>query len=378
VSLVRRRPEHRAVVLAALAAPVGAATAHVYVTRALAFVVPAALLVALGLAWALDRLGGRAGARALAPAAFVLLASAQVVQLRAALVDGPLWHTNYGLYGMQYGARQVFDAVRAELADPGTEHVVVSPTWANNVDVFDDFFLTEGELRRVHRDRIERYTVELDEPLAEHGSAVVFVMTPDELSAVRASGLFEPIRVTRTLDYPDGTPGFHLVRMAYVDDIAAVMARAREARLVPVTGTLEVAGETIAVRHSRFDWGALANLMDGDERSVFRVLEANPALVDLTLPAPRPVVGVEAVFSHMDLRLSAEVFPGDGGPPVTYATTYELPPDVGDTRADRPRVKLVFDRGPASVARVALQVEDTRSERAKIHIYEIRLLPGEP
>lgn len=54
----------------------------------------------------------------------------------------PLWFSDYGLYGMQYGAKQIFvDVIPALLkANPETM-VLVSSTWAMT-DRYREFFLT--------------------------------------------------------------------------------------------------------------------------------------------------------------------------------------------------------------------------------------------
>jgi len=374
-----RLPEHRAVLIAALAAPFGAAAANIAVTRAMAFLVPTALLVTLGMGWALELFGKRVRTRALTPAAFALLALAQTVQLGDALRNGPLWHTNYGLYGMQYGARQVFDAISEYRADPDTSHVILSQTWANNVAVLIGYFLVEDEWRRVHLDRIERYTVEHDERFSNNGQTMIFVMTPNEYEATRASGKFDPIEVDRTMHFPDGEPGMYFVRMAYVDDIVRIMDAERAERMKPVTGTLPVGGRTITVQHSLIDRGRLQDIMDADLHTHVRVLEANPALVDMTLDAPGRITGVEAILAQMDLRLTVEVFPDDGSEPVVYTRLDKPPPpDPSDRRPPRTQVTVPFDRGPDIVSRVRMEIHDTVSERAKIHIYDIVLHEDKP
>ncbi len=115
-----RSPVHRAVLLAALAAPAGAAIVAIGITRVLVFVIPAALLTAFGLAAAASWISRRLPERVVAVVLFLALAAAQLAMLRDALVNGPTWYRNYGLGGMQYGARQVFGQVRRQLArNPG-------------------------------------------------------------------------------------------------------------------------------------------------------------------------------------------------------------------------------------------------------------------
>jgi hypothetical protein len=77
---------------------------------------------------------------------FAGLAAAALLLLRTALVQGPLWFRDYSLYGMQYGARQVFEMAIPELlrGDPAAL-VLVTSTWANGTDNFLYFFLDDEQ-----------------------------------------------------------------------------------------------------------------------------------------------------------------------------------------------------------------------------------------
>src|SRR3712207_7462700 len=50
------------------------------------------------------------------------------------------------------------------------------------------------------------------------------------------SGKFSSVQIDRTLDYPDGTPGFYFVRLEYAPDFGEIAAREREARRQLVDG----------------------------------------------------------------------------------------------------------------------------------------------
>jgi hypothetical protein len=90
----------------------------------LVFVIPAVLLIALGLEMALGwleklilntgkALNAAVVYKTLAVALAVVLCWANLAMLRDALVNGPTWFQDYGLGGMQYGARQLFTEVRS-------------------------------------------------------------------------------------------------------------------------------------------------------------------------------------------------------------------------------------------------------------------------
>ena len=127
-----RHPAQRAVLIVAVTAPAGAALAGMHVTRALVFVVPAALLTFLGAAAALRWVADRVGYARMAAALFVLLCSIQGAMLWDALANGPTWYSDYGLFdGVEALAEK---AVEIEQQHPrivghkeATQHVAAVP-----------------------------------------------------------------------------------------------------------------------------------------------------------------------------------------------------------------------------------------------------------
>ena len=109
-----RSSAHRVVLIALLAAPSGAALVQLGITRALVMVIPAAILITLGMCSVLDWLAKRywQNKTALAVILFGVLAGYNVFMLRDALVNGPTWFKDYGLGGMQYGADQIFGEIK--------------------------------------------------------------------------------------------------------------------------------------------------------------------------------------------------------------------------------------------------------------------------
>ena len=141
---------HRVLLLATIATPAGAALAQIALTRVMAFVVPATILTALGIEYLLSFARRRVSDLILAPALFVVLTVPSFLMLRDASINGPLWYRDYGLYGMQYGATQLFgDVIPQYLTEHPESQVIVSPTWANGTDNFIRFFLPPEQQGRV-------------------------------------------------------------------------------------------------------------------------------------------------------------------------------------------------------------------------------------
>ncbi len=343
---------YRLLLLATLAAPVGAATVDVLITRVLALVIPAALLAALGLAALLGRLRPRAYATAAVLVAAILLA-ANLAMLRDALDNGGPWYGNYGLDGLQYGGHQVTSAIADELrAQPG-ETVVLSPTWANATDTLVQFFLPREQ--RVLLGSVDLVLNEYRGDL----SSTVFVLPPEEYVRARASPALEEIHVVRVLSRPDGRPGFYFVRLAYSPGAARLIAHEQEVRRRPVTELLDLDGTLTTVTHSPFDIGRLRDLFDGDTLSLARTAEVYPMTIRLSFARPRA------------LRLVRVRGADDGR---------ELRVDVGKRRfSDRvPDGEHVFEvelaAKPTPVRGLTIRFRDNPDELVPhVHAYEIEL-----
>jgi hypothetical protein len=355
-------PAHRAIVLAALAAPVGGAIVAVGVTRVLIFVVPAALLTAIGLESVLALVARRMRYEVVAVLTFAVLAAANVHLLRSALNDGPTWYTNYGLFGMQYGAPQIADAVDEELAaSPGT-HVVISPNWTNGGDVVFRFLLHDDP--RVRLDSLDLYR----ERKLSLSDDLLFVLPKEEYTNAAVAPSFD-VRVERVLPYPDGTDGFYFVRARY-SALAGIIAQLeREERRKPVTENVVIGGEEVVVTHSRFDGGSAQALFDGDTFTVARTQEANPGLYDLTFPSAHAFRGLRLVMGSHKFAVTVRLYEDADSPAVaTYTQQY---PDPGPD----PTVELTFPDAPAGVRKVSIEIQvPTPGFDGHLHVREMKLL----
>lgn len=312
---------HRAVLLAALAAPAGAAIVAIGITRVLVFVVPAALLTALGVDAVASWTSRRLPERAVAVVLFVALAAAQLAMLRDALVNGPTWYRDYGLGGMQYGARQVFGEVRRQLARNPELNVTVSPNWANGTDDVAHFFL--GDEPRVQLRDLEWFRIEKRDLGANQ---IAVLPEPEYELALRDPRLVVAPAGPR-IAYPDGTSGFRFVRLTYPPDIDARMAQERSERHALVSDRATLSGKEVEVSHSRLDMGPIANLFDGDARTLVRTERVNPAVFEIRFPAPREIGGVIATTSSMDLRMTVRLFRSGRPTPDVKEQAFEKLPD---------------------------------------------------
>jgi hypothetical protein len=223
VRRARRDAGARLVLIALLAAPAGAALTDGRGATRLALVfVPTALLTALGADWLLERIRPLRARAATAAAVFVAGVAGAAGLLHEGLRDAPLWSRDYSLYGMQWGAIQLYEDVIPALMEREPAKIALSPTWANNTTQFGPFFLGD----RVALDRLElhdeRYWTVARNPIAPGGQ--IAILPPSELANLEASGI---ARVTQVgvLRYPDGSRGFEIVRVSPVTGAQRTSAR---------------------------------------------------------------------------------------------------------------------------------------------------------
>jgi hypothetical protein len=276
-----------------------------------------------------------------------------------ATVNGPTWYDDYTLTGLQYGGQAVFDETHNYLnAHPDSE-VWIAPTWMNGPDAIKRFFVPDDP-------RIKYFDLDatLHQPYTIDN--LLMVLTRDDYQRVIGSGVFTTTAVERALPYPDRTPGFYFVRLAYSPQAPAIWAAEQEARSRWVTDTAVLAGQPVAVTHSPIDVGSIQNVFDGDPQTLIRTAGANPAVFEIEFSPPRTMSGVHVTTGSMDMALTADVAIDGSARPIHYSGTFtKLPPD--------PTVELDFDQ-PYAVTRLGLEIKDPRArDYANIHVREIEL-----
>lgn len=352
---------YRLPIIAVLAAPFSSALVGIAVTRTLAMVVPAALLSVIGLNAVIERLVPYRQ-RLVALTLGLVLALDSLILLRTAVLGGPLWFRDYGLYGMQYGAPQIFgETVPMLLARDPQAIVRVSPVWANNPNSFVDFFLDPAQRRRVSLTSIDAYLYyrgNLDR------QRDIFIMTATEYQQARESGKFIIEPPEQIIPYPDGQPGFYVVRLSYVANIDELLAAERATRATLIEEPFVIAGQELVVAHSRFDIGSVADLFDGNPATLARGFEANPLVIELRFTNPQPVNEIELTLGTMDLDLTVTITTPEGTTTTISQPYRNLPPD--------PTVSLALPQtGMAAQVRFAI-LQVGIGEPAHIHVREVR------
>ena len=361
-----RDSANRAILIAALAAPVGGSMLEISIARTLAFIVPATILIMLGLEWVFSWIERKIKPAFIAISAFILLSALSIITMNDAVINGPLWTNVYGLYGLQYGAVQIFqDTLPSYVNDPNNRNIVVTPVWANATDRFVDFFFKKEQAKnRIFIEGVDTYLLRKQDINLQD----VFVWTADEYKKIMESGKFDPIEVEKIILYPNSQPGFYVVRMKYVDNIDEIFSAEKAERSKPSVETIELEGKPVSVTYSRLDGGELKNIFDNDKDTLMRGLEANPFLIQLEFPEPRKLSGFDLTTATMkDFTVTAQTYTSEDATPVVYEENFkDLPSD--------PTVQFNFDTATQPIKKLIIEIKhNTLEDPTHIHIRELQL-----
>ena len=357
-----RKPEYRTLLLAALAAPSGAALVAVSITRIMIMVVPATLLTAIGLAavieWAARR--WQFELRWLVLPLFLFLVYFNIHMTQDALTRGPLWYSDYGLGGLQYGAQEVFGEIRSYLAESPKTHIILSPSWANGTNIIARFFYDDPEPFELGS--IDGY---MDRQLPLDGNTL-FIMIPEEYNKTLESGKFTDVNVEKMLPYPNGEPGFYFVRLRYVDNIGEILQKEKDARRILQEAAVTLDGQPATLRYSYLDMGKPDDLFDGNLTSLIRTMEANPLHLELLFTSPRTLQGLRLQIGGTPTDATITLTPADGSAAKVFQQK------AGGESAPH---SMDFDFGGSiNVSQMVIEVHNTNDgEPAHVHLWEVAL-----
>ncbi len=354
-----RQPAYRALLIAILAAPAGAALVRLGVTRALTMVIPMAILTALAVSALFEWLSRRwnFSPRLLSLGVFLVLSAGNIFMLRDSLVNGPFWYRDYGLTGMQYGARQVFGEIARYLEASPNTRIVLSPSWANGTDVIARFFFPDPlpfELGSA-----EGYY----STARPQASDQVFIMIPEEFQEL-PENLFSTVTVEKVVPYPNGQPGFYFVRLEYSPDIEEIiadeLARRRQlgSLLVPING------EKVMLSFTQLDMGEIAHLFDGDPHTLVRTFAVNPLQLIFDFPSPRRLESLTLRIGGSATRLSVRAWSEGLAEPVELVRQFAESPMPRDVQVDLP--------GSQAITRLYIEVLNANDPSdGHVHLWEI-------
>ncbi len=361
-----RSPGPRTLLIALVAAPVGGALVHPGVTRSMTLVVAASMLAAVALDGLLVLLSRPVPEARVAVAAFLLFAVLHGWMLADALVHAPTWFSDYGMYGMQWGAAQVFGEANVERARHPGWPVYVSPVWTNGAEDLRRYFCPGDE--RVQTRNIDYYRVS-HQDLTDQA---IHVLTAEEWERTLVDRKFEIVELERRIAYPNGAPAFYFARIRYAPDVDALLAAERVNRRRLIEEEAVVAGEPVCTAHSRFDIGEIANLFDGNLETLARTAQVNPATLELRFDPPQRVRGflLALLTSGMDVVVQARLEPADGSAPIAAGGTFSGEPADPIVQLDVP------GNAPIRAARLEILLLGL-GEDSEVHVREVTPIWGQ-
>jgi len=362
-----RQFPYRMLFIAYLAAPLPASVVAIGMPRMLWMSIPLALMTTIGLSLSLEKLGQywKKSLTYIPWVSFALLTFLSFFMLRDALVNGPLWFKNYGLFGMQYGAKQIFEeTILPELEKNPNTIFSVSPSWANGTDEFADFFIPADLRSRVFFGQ----PIDWINNLSSINQNLHFILSYNEYDALTQDPKFKTITVYKVIKYPDGTPGFYVISLTPSDNITNILNAEKLKNRTPIEEVLQLYGQEVHVTHSPLGSGSLTDVFDDDPNTLVRVLEANPFVFDIspTTPIDTQNIAIQT-GTQPNFTIKVSLYAPGENDPVTYTNTYkDLPPD--------PTVTINFDKGPQKSARIYIEIEDnTSGETSQIHVRTINI-----
>lgn len=356
-----KQPASRIILLSLFAAPVGAAVAEIGITRAMFMVIPASLIITIGLHEVTRRIFRKIRYSAFVkPVLFIFMVLANLLFLDVVLTRGPFWYKDYGFGGMQYGGLQVFQRIKQiRLQEPGVP-IVLSPDWANGTDILARFHL--GDPVSIELSSMDAY-------INSEGNIpkdTIFIIPIEDFQKVLNSGKFKPIEVFDSISYPDGSPGFIFTRLEYNENARQVFQLEKENRKSLESGEVGINGRLVRAACSLLDMGNLQTLFDNDLNSIVRSAEANPLVVELLFSEP-------TTFESTFLQIGGSatqvfVFAQSPDNPLPYGTSISVSESTTTRKVTLP---LPAD---TPITRLRYEVRTIRDgEPSHVHLWEIGL-----
>lgn len=361
-----KRIEYTVLFISLLAAPVGGALLEVLLLRAIVILIPVALFVSLGINRLISFISPYCREAVIS---FSIFAGALGYLLPFgyfALETMPGFYYDYGLYGVQYGARQLFaQRIPQYLERAPTTRIIISSTWANGAHLFKEFFLTKEQAPRVVISGPDSYLIFK----TEIADGDIFIFTPSDYKKMAESSKIQQLRILETVPYPSGEPGFYIFTARYAENVDAQFALDEVERRKLRTAEIDLPAFKGKIHHSAIDMGALQNILDGDASSLIRGMEANPFVLEIEFDSLRSLKGISVVTNPASAELTLEAF-SEAGQMLSSASAL-LALEKGTGAEAR---SLNFDKTIDNIKKLRIEIKDPQaSGRTNIHIWEVSL-----
>ncbi|PKO14987.1 MAG: hypothetical protein CVU39_13010 [Chloroflexi bacterium HGW-Chloroflexi-10] len=292
---------------------------------------------------------------------FGLFGLGAVGLLGISLLGMPAWTKDYGLNGIQYGAEQVYTAVKEIKTQHSRAKISISSGWIDQPDLLRRFFLPY--MQNIQYDQLALFMENSSPELSEF----YFLLRNDQLAHIADSGKFLPVEIIKTIQNPKGQPMFHLVYLTYRPEIKQILQEENENRHKLVEDSVNWQSQTLQIEHSRLDSGSVANLFDADLNTLVRTNKVNPLVLEIRFPQPVQMNAVQIRVGSEALQAEARVFLQNGKEPLVFSQFASRTNGNKDMQID-------FDQ-PYTLQTIIISLKDSEAtEITFVHLWEIIFL----
>lgn len=266
----------------------------------------------------------------------------------------------YGLYGIQYGARQLYDFIR-EKTKTEADIRLINATF-NSGETHRQFYLTPQERARVA----------IIEPLRicqgrdEWNDSTLFIFPALWFESL-PPGTCPPIEkdVVEIIRDPKAQPLFEVVRLKHSPAVSEWFENVKKERLQLKADDVVVNGIKASFEHTKIAWGTIEGFFDGDSGTRARTDDINPGVFALRF-APTAIEETSVRLDNTNLaHVTAEVLRG---------STWELLGERDFSRARGDSTLLTFRNPHGIIEGVRFTVRLSEGgDRASVHLADIML-----
>lgn len=269
----------------------------------------------------------------------------------------------YGMYGIQYGARQLYDWVK-EKSTTEADIRIINATF-NSGDVFLQFFLSPEQRRRVT----------IIEPLRicqgrdEWSDSTLFVFPAGwfESESPDVCPPFEKELVEVIRD-PKGQPLLEALRLKHTQAVNDWFIKLKNERLALKVDNVTINGMPATFEHTKIAWGTIAGFFDGDSGTRARTDDINPGIFAVKF-AETPVAEVGVRLDNTrKAHIRVEVMQKQKWVQIAEK-------DFSQARGDSPLLMFENSLGLIEGARFTVRLTEG-GEQASVHLADIFIKPA--
>lgn len=330
------------------------------------------VLIGLGLAGTLDwlaRIRPLRGLfiapvrRALSVALFIGASTYALWLNRYMFGDALQNYDDYGFYGVQYGAPQLFEWVKKD-PYPGEKFHMASHLF-NASHVYLSFFLhDESWLQRFEIIDFENLCKSVN-PIADNALVIARSSALQELKASGCPLVWDTLNEFKD---PRGQPNFAAIRMRRAPEYAEWREKMFRQRTELISTDRTINGKMVHIAYPLIDMGDPGSLFDGDPNSIVRTQQINPARFQLSF-AETKLTGILVILNNTT-EADVELHGRRGTKNVSLAPRKHFSARNGDS----PQIHFDLSSIAEPIDWVEVRVNLTdQGEYGTVHLAEISL-----